>query len=203
MKKSVLIVTLGCILLLLLTGCPSTPPPQNVALPEEEYEQAKKLRSKIEKFGLKEYSAEDFQAGETSFKVGEENYNKDNQASKDAFDAAIVSYRSVIRAGLKSLVAKSFDDADKIKQQADTIKANVAVKDDYVAAKEIYDKAKAEMDAGNDEEASDLFIQAKELFDGVYAKAKEKRDKAEKSMAEVSSDMKSLEDRAAELEEDQ
>jgi hypothetical protein len=196
MKRNILF-TLFALLLVFLIGCPSTPP---VKAPSDEYDQAKKLKSMITKFGFDSYAPEDFKAGEEQYAAGEANYDKDNAASKTAFDSAITSYKKVMRAGIASRMKDEQNAIDEAAKKADEIKANVATPDEYNAAKATYQKAIDAANADDWENASTLFGQAKSQYEDAYNKSSQKKTKAEDAMDKAKSSIDAVASQAEELD---
>jgi hypothetical protein len=201
MKKILFLLMAG--LAVLLVSCASPPeqpePPAqpeqpvdtSVPLPEDELEEAKSLKSRVDSNGLSEFAAEEYQAAESSLREGEDAYGKDNAKAKSALEAAITSYRAVIDKAFPLKVGRSKAEVDTIRANAESVKAQVAVKNEYAAAKAKYDEAVAAMDAGSFEEAISLFAEAKTLFQDVYEKTLEKKGAAE---AEIKSSQEGIKD---------
>ena len=195
------IVILAALLALLLS-CASAPEETVFEPPDEEKAQAEALRDRIEEFGLAELAQSDYDAAEARYQEGTMAYGQDNQASKEAFDGAITYYQAVIDKAFPVLVGNAKTGADSSRRQADSIKASVAVKDDYAAAKSAYDSAVAEQQAGNYEKAAELFEQAEELFAQVYQDAKAKKDTAEQALKEALENLESSEEKAREADQE-
>jgi hypothetical protein len=198
MKRTALF-TLFCFLIFFFVGCVSTPP---VAKPEAEYEQAKKMKTMITTYGFDTYAPDDFTAGEEKFAAGENTYDKDNAASKAAFDEAIASYKIVIHAGIAAKMKDRETEIDSAAKMADDIKADVATPEEYNNAKASYEKAKEAAAADNWEEASTLFDQAKTQYEDAYNKSKEKKDKAEQAMEASKNAIDDVASKAEELEKE-
>jgi tetratricopeptide (TPR) repeat protein len=199
--RTILILTLT-VLAVVLISC-ATPPEQpdqpvdtSVPLPEEELEEAKSLKKRVDDNGLAEFAMDDYNSAEASLKEGEEAYGKDNAEAKSALDAAIASYRKVISEAYPAWSRRSRDEVEGIKTNAENIKAPVAMKSEYAAAKAKYDEAVAAMDAGDYEEAISLFTEAKSLFQDVYEKTLEKKAAAETDLKATQDGIKDAEERA-------
>ena len=204
------LVSLAGLLLSCTTPPPAAPaPPQPPAvekkvppLPEAEYVRAKELKGKVEKYQLGALVPEAFQSAEKSFQEGEAAYKQDNEKAKSSLDQAIAAYRQVIEKGFPLLADRKKAETEAVKDQADSIKANVAVKEDYDKAKALYDQALQERKAGAFEKALELLAQAKDLFADAYAKAKAKKDRAEESLRASQEGLKQVEAQAAEAEKE-
>jgi hypothetical protein len=196
MKRNVLF-TLFTLLIFSFSACVSTPP---VAKPESEYNQAKKMKATISTYGFDTAAPDDFKAGEDKYKAGEGTYDKDNAASKAAFDEAIVNYKKVIHAGIAASMKNKEGDIDNAAKMADDIKANVATPTEYNNAKASYDKAKTLAADDNWDEAAPLLDQAKSQYEDAYNKSKEKKGKAEQAMDASKNAIDSVASKSDELE---
>jgi hypothetical protein len=195
--KPNLLLTLFTLLIMILVACPSTPPVK-VDLPEQEYNNAKKLKTRVTTFGFDSYAPEEFALAEQKYKAGEDSYNKDNAASKTAFVEAIDNYKKVMKKGIAARMKDRQGEIDDAAKMADDIKANVATPEEYNKAKEAYTKGVAAANDDNWEEAEPLLNNAKTLYNEAYTKSKDKKDKAEKAME---SSKQAIEDAKARNEE--
>lgn len=192
-------IGIAAAVLALLAACASAPEP--VPAPDEEYDQAKSLRSRIEEREFAQYAQSEYEAGESAFSAGETALEaEDNASAKSEFDAAIVSYQNVIRAGFRAIAGSRKQQADTEKVRADEIKADVAVADDYAAALEIYNQAVAAESAGDDETAAELYENAATLFLAVYEEAEAKRARALEALDRASRRVDGVDTRREQLE---
>ncbi len=201
--KKIMSMFITIVLFLIMISCATTPekePEPAAALPESEYDQAKGLKKKVEKYGLGEYVPDEYRTAEKKYSDGEAAYNKDNASSKEYLDEAINNYRIVIEKGFPIVAGKKREEIETIKKQADDIKASVAVKDDYEKTQEVYDSALEEKRAGNYETALELLEKARGLFEEVYKKTEQKKERAEKSMEDSRKGIESAEERAEEAQ---
>jgi hypothetical protein len=173
-----------------------------VPLPEKELAEAKSLKTTVDNNGLSEFAKEDYQQAESKLQEGEAAYGKDNAKAKTALDAAIASYRTVISKAFPLKTGSSQAEVDTIKSNAEAIKAPVAMKSEYAAAKAKYDEAVAAKDAGNYEQAISLFAEAKTLFQDVYDKTKVKKEAAEAEIKSAQDGFKDAEEQALAAEEE-
>jgi hypothetical protein len=172
-----------------------------VPAPEGELAEAKELRDRIVRFGLDKTSPEEFAKAEGLYKTGEAAYGKDNTAAKAALDESIASYKEVIRSGFSEVIGKWKADIEAAKREAEEVKAPVAVPEDYGAAESAYQAAlQAEKD-GEYEKALEEFDRAKSLFVTARNRAIEKRQMAEKALAEAKAGLSRTEEKAKEYEE--
>ena len=175
---------------------PAPPPKATVGLPEQEYAQAKELKTKVDRYGLGSYVPEEYEQAEASLADAEKAYQKDNVAAKRALDEAIRGYNAVMTKGFPLLVDDRRREADAAMAQADSIKAQRSVPDAYARAKAKYDEAVAAREAGDFEKAAAAFEEARRLFQDAHMQAKAKKDRAEQSMRSTQEGLQDAEQRA-------
>jgi hypothetical protein len=166
--------------------------------PESEYKEAKELRAKISQYDLGRYAQDDFDKAEESFKEGESFYNKDNDKSKTALKEAILGYKKVIEIGFPAYLDDKIYVVESIKQEAEDLKAPVAVKSEYRSANAVYEDALKSKDKGDYEKSSDQLDDALDQFQSVYDMTLAKKEKAEQNLAEANAMIEELEAAAAE-----
>lgn len=209
------IIYLGAVVgaLFLVISCASTPPQQPkpetpqpqaaqpaAAAPDTELAQAKSLQQRVDALGLGTYDPEDYAAANKDFQAGQDSYGKDNAASKKSLQAAISEYNAVISKGGPLYLAKLQEQTEASKKAADDLKASVAVKDDYATANGLYKKALQEKDAGDIENASGDFSQARDDFDAVTKVAQQKKDAAVQALQSAQQDKSASEQKAADAQ---
>ncbi|MGA2641581.1 MAG: hypothetical protein ABSG21_11850 [Spirochaetia bacterium] len=174
---------------------PEAPQPQAVqpvqpaaGTPDAELAQAKSLQQRVDALGLGTYAPDDYAAANKDLQAGQDSFGKDNAASKKSLQAAIAEYNSVISKGGPLYLAKAQKQTEASKKAADDLKASVAVKDDYTTANDIYTRALQEKDAGDIENASKDFAQAKDDFDSVAKVAQQKKDAAVQALQSAQQD---------------
>jgi hypothetical protein len=212
MKKTLFWAALAAALLF-AASCKSAPPvtpepePQvepekpAVAAPAAELAKAKELKARADTYGLADYAPEEYAAASKDLSAGEAAYGKDNAAAKASLDKAITGFNAVISKGGAALVERIRADATAAKKAADDIKAPVAVKDEYAAALEVYNRAEKEKAAGDMEKAGADFAEARDLFDAAYQSAREKREQALKAIQETDEALVQSEQKAVEAQE--
>lgn len=184
----------------LLAACASGPEP--VPAPDEAYETAKTLRSQIQEFELAQYAQSEFDSGETQFAAAEIAYNTEEFAAADeGFNLAIDSYTEVIRAGFRAIAGARQEEAETQRARADEVKASVALADEYADALDVYNRAVAEAEAGNDQEAAVLFESAAGLFAQVFEDASDKRQQALDALGRVDERIENLDVQRETLEQ--
>jgi hypothetical protein len=215
MKKAIPWVVLAAALFLAVS-CASTPPekpkepeappvkvePEKpaIAAPEAELAKAKELKKRADAYGLGDYAPAEYEAAVNDLAAGEAAYGKDNAASKQSLDKAVDGFNAVIAKGGGLLVDKIQERSSASKKAADDIKANVAVKDEYAEALEVYNRALQDKAGGNLEQAGGGFAQAEEMFGKVYETAREKRENALQAMKEAEQVQAESEQKAADAE---
>jgi hypothetical protein len=214
MKKTLFWAALAAALLF-AASCASTPPqkpqpepqvqaqPEKPAVPapEAELAKAKELKSKADRYSLADYAPDEYAAAVKDLAAGESAYGKDNAASKQSLDKAISGFTAVISKGGALLVEKIQAQSAASKKAADDIKAPVAVKNEYAAALGVYNRALAEKAAGDLETAGNDFAQARDMFDAVYQKARDKREQALKAIQQTDQALTESEQKASEAQQ--
>jgi hypothetical protein len=180
---------------------PAAQPAPAVPDPEAELNQAKTLQKRIDDYGLSTYDADDYAAGTKALAAGQDTYGKDNASAKQSLQAAITAFNAVLTRGVPLVLADAQAKTDASKKAADDLKASVAVKDDYAAAAATYQKALQEKDAGDLENASKDFADAKSAFDAVAVTAGQKKDAATQALAAAQQGVTDSQQKAAEAEQ--
>ena len=212
MKKILVILALAVVLA--LASCATAPEPEPAAvpeqpaaepapqpkvaagLPEKEYSQAKELKTKVDRYGLGDYAPEDHAQAEQKLAEAEKVYQKDNAAAKKALDESIRAYNAVISKGFPQLTDERQKQANLARSQADSIKSQRALPDQYARAKAKYDEGVAALKAGDFETAIAAFDEAQRLFQDLYVQVKAKKDRAEQSIRSSQEGLQDAEQRA-------
>jgi len=103
----------------------------------------------------------------------------DPKAAGDAAAESLLRYRLVLAKGWELTAGQNRSAAERFKVDAEAIKAQVAVKDEYAEAKAVWDAAVAASASGDNESAAPLFEQSEYMFQEVYVTAAAKRAAAE------------------------
>lgn len=115
---------------------------------------------------------------ETAFKASQDLLKTDANGAATSVDEAILRY------GIATQTAREYYAGDRRKSSEDamarasSIKAQVAVKDEFAAAQALYDQAAAAQAAKDYDGAAGLFDKAGAAFSSAYTHAKVKMDKA-------------------------
>jgi hypothetical protein len=110
-------------------------------------------------------------------------YDKgDLPGAKAAADEALTRFDQVIKNGWVSRIEEKQAAANEAKAAADNVKANVAVKQDYDSALQVYNNAQRSLRSGDYAIAAELFDQSGGLFVKAYDNTVIKRDKAQDSI---------------------
>jgi hypothetical protein len=172
-----------------------------VSSADTKYQISTKLRDKAIKYNLKKYAENEFNDAEKDY-MQAKNYMDTKKSFKAdrLLDQVNKKYQIVLDKGFPLCAEdKSKDTADKIKI-ADSIKSNVAVKDLYSDAQKSYADAEKFKDSKDYENAIDTYQVAQDKFDNVYKTAKEKKDKAEKSIDATDNAFKEIEKNSLEVQ---
>jgi hypothetical protein len=173
-------------MLFLFSGCSTTPEKTGTTTGIDKsspaydaYTNATNLRNKVEKYGFATLAPDDYKNAEEKYKSGMTVYSMDSVSAKQAFTDAADKYRVIIKKGIAGKSSDYEKDIDTASKKADTMKASVALAEDYKKAKEKLKKAGELVKADDWEGAETLYIEAKAGFDNLYVRAKEMRDKAQ------------------------
>lgn len=156
----------------------------------KKYSECLALKDKIEKNELKSFD--------------EANYNKANEIVEDftnplklsnvsgnamleKIDTAYKAYKSVIFKAYKSKARDARENAYKAKRNADSVKAGVAAKAEYLKAAEEFKAGDSNFAIQNPESALKNYENAEVQFTQVYEFVKIKREAAQKAMDEAKS----------------
>jgi hypothetical protein len=121
-------------------------------------------------------------------------FGSDPKASLSAADEAALRYKLVMQNALGYYMADRKTVSEAERDRASSIKAEVAVKDDYEAAVSLYAEAEARRAADDAEAAAALYDRSAAAFTAAYDSAKLKMDSA---MSEIESLDAALETAAA------
>ena len=211
--KNLMKYAVPLLLALLIAACASTPETATEAVPEEkaekaatvgkpeaEYGRASELKALIERYSLEDYAEAEYAAAESDYDQGVKAYGSDNAASKKSFDSAIEGYGKVIEKAFPAFTRTRRERTESYKKQADDLKAPVAMKTEYAAAKAKYDQAvKAEAD-GDYESAARLFEELEATFKDIYEKTKDKKEKAEEAIRSTEEELSKAEELSKEAD---
>jgi len=208
MKKTVISILpiILVSLLFLIFSCETTDETVTITdddseMTEDEYSELKRMKALVDKYGLKEFVPEDAQAAEEKYQEVENLYGTDKKAARKAYLQARAKYLVVMEKALPLFAEKRKKETDEIKISAEKIKANVAVKEEYQEALELYNQALLEKEAGNYEKSAELMEEAKAKFDVVYKMAKEKKDKSDSAIDKLNKEQLEYEKDEGETEE--
>ena len=175
------------------------------SVPQKEFDDATALRKRASRYEqVKAYENE-------SFNVAEENYTKADDIIKEkrkkewpdaktALLTASENYQKVIDNGMPAYASDLKTDIDKTVKEADNLKAQVALKERYQAASELYNDAVSAVSESDYDNGLAKLENAKKEFDSIYEEVKVKHDESLKSVEELRSRLKKLEDMAKENE---
>ena len=169
--------------------------------PDTKYQASTKLRDIAIKYNLKKYAENEFNDAEKDYAQAKSYMDsKKNFKADRLLDQVNKKYQLVLDKGFPPATEdKSKETQDKIKM-ANDIKANVAVKDLYSDAQKSYDDANKLKDAKDYPNAIDTYSAAEGKFDNVYTTAKDKMERAEKSIATTDQAFKDFEKSSQEIQ---
>jgi len=148
------------------------------------------LKKSIEDKDYAKWDSGNYQLADNKYQAEDGFWSSGNPADRasgvEALDEAILRFNLVVQKGRETAVATVKDKTDASKQRSEDIKANVAVKDMYDSAQELYTEGSSELAAKDYEAAADSYGRAGSGFDDAYQAASEKRASAEAAMKESS-----------------
>lgn len=159
------------------------------------------LRDRIEWQDYAKWDSGNYQLAENKYAAEEGLWASgtgDRALGIDMLDESILRYNLVVEKGRQSVAVDTKVRTDDSKARAEEIKAQVAVKDDFAAALEIYKEGEAKLTEGDYEEATAAFEQADAAFEAAYESAADKRAKA---LAAMEAAAAATEDSARKAEE--
>jgi len=147
---------------------------------------ASSLRDDITDKDFAKWDSGNFQLADTKFQAEDgfwaSEKPEDRAAGTDALDESILRFNLVIQKGREMLASTVKDKTDVVKQRSEEIKANVAVKDMYEAALNLYNEGSSQLAAKEYEDAASAFDRSGAAFEEAYQAAAEKRATAEAEM---------------------
>jgi hypothetical protein len=147
---------------------------------------AGELKATIEDKDFAKWDSGNYQLADTKYQ-SEEGFwasekDEDRAAGVDALDESILRFNLVIQKGREMAVGVVKEKTDDSKQRSEEIKADVAVKDMYESALELYTEASNQLASKEYESASEAYDRAGAAFEEAYAVAAEKRAKAQEAI---------------------
>jgi hypothetical protein len=127
---------------------------------------------------LAKWDASDWNLAETRYQASQAAFEGDIAASAASVDEALLRYGLARSAALEYYSGDRQKASDAERARAAGIKSEVAVKDDFAAAQELYAKAEEAKSAKDYESSSALYDRSASAFASAYSKAKVKMDGA-------------------------
>jgi hypothetical protein len=147
------------------------------------------LRQSIEDKDFAKWDSGNFQLADNKYQAEQGFWASGNAADRasgvDALDEAILRFNLVVQKGREMAVAVVKAKTDESKQRSEEIKANVAVKDMYDSAIQLYNEGASQLAAKDYEAAVGAYTDAGAGFDAAYQAAAAKRATAEAAMKEA------------------
>ncbi|MDR2177504.1 MAG: hypothetical protein LBP20_05620 [Treponema sp.] len=141
---------------------------------------AYKVREQVEFYNFERYDPEGFTQADNVALAAIDAYDGDKmEAALDAAEECLVRYTVILNAGMKTYAGERRAAADTERRFSLEKKANVAVKDDFAAAQNVFDSAEKGFQKEEYLEASRLYFQAEFAFVEAAAAAERKRLLAE------------------------
>ena len=174
-----------------------------VSSPETKYNSATRLREKVHKYNLQQYAEEEYNIAEKNYQEAKEliDSKKNNKADKK-LDEVNKKYQSVLDKGFPPCTEYRNKIVKEKKEMALEIKADVAVKNEYKEAEQIYNEALDYKEKKEYEKAIDTLNLAEEKFINAYDTAEDKKIRAEKSIKSTEDAFEKIKNDAKNLEEE-
>jgi hypothetical protein len=147
------------------------------------------LRGEIEEKDFAKWDSGNYQLADTKYQAEDGFWSsekpEDRVTGADALDEAILRFNLVIQKGREMVAGAVKETTDGSKQRAEVIKANVAVKDMYETALDLYNEGSSQLAAKEYESAAEAFDRSGKAFDEAYEAAAEKRSAASAAMKDA------------------
>jgi hypothetical protein len=147
---------------------------------------ATELRASIEEKDYAQWDSGNYQLADTKYQAEDGFWASGDEADRasgaDALDEAILRFNLVVQKGREMSVTTVKVKTDDAKQRSEEIKADVAVKDQYAAAMELYNEGASQLAAKEYESAAEAYDRSASAFEEAYQAAAEKRARAEEAM---------------------
>ncbi len=154
-----------------------------ISSPDAKYNIANKYKEIIKKYNLQKYDKDDFENAEKNYNEAKKYMeSKKNSKADKSLTEANKNYKAVLDKGFPLCTEEKNKEVDEIKKNAEDIKANVAVKDQFTDAESTLKEAIKNKEQKDYEKAIELLELAKQKFDQVYKDASFKKEKVEKSI---------------------
>jgi len=147
---------------------------------------ASEVLANIEDRDFAKWDSGNFQLADNKYQAEDGFWASENETTRaggvDALDEAILRFNLVVQKGREMTASTVKSAADEARQRSQDIRANVAVKDMFDAAQELYAEGSSELAAKNYEAAAYSFDRAGTGFNEAYEVAADKRAKAQEAM---------------------
>jgi hypothetical protein len=163
---------------------------------------AYQARKEITTHGFETYDSENFEKAEEAGTNAVDAYDKgDIKGAREGADEAQLRYNLVLNAGWENFAADYGTAAEEERQHALDVKGNVALRDSFNAANEIYEQGEASLEAEKYAEAAALFQQSEAQFAEIARVTEEKRTLAEAAIREAAERAEASDEAARRAEE--
>jgi hypothetical protein len=147
------------------------------------------------------YDSENFNKADEIGRAAVNDYHSGNiEQARDGAEEAGLRYNLVLRTGWASYAAARGAAAGVERQKALDLKANVAVREEFNIAADIYSQAGASLQAEKYEEAAVLYTQSEARFIVISQTAAEKRQEAEEALQAAEQKMRESDETARRAE---
>ena len=159
-------------------------------------------RQEIVTRGFDAYDPDDFSKADDSGDAAIAAYKAgDIKGAKDSADEAQLRYNLVLNTGWASFAAEKGTAAGTMRQQTIDAKGNVASRNEFNAADDVYNQAETAMKGEKYSDASDLYQKAEAQFADVMKLTEDKRARAEAAIQEAADRAAASDEAARQAEE--
>jgi hypothetical protein len=158
------------------------------------------FQNKSVKYDLKKYALEDFDALEKKIdELKNIDQTKNNFKKTQIINEIKKQYTNILKKTLPTCSNEKYDITKKIKDDADELKANIALKDKYVIAKKTFYDADKYREEKKYDKSIELFLEAEEKFKEIYLETKSKKDRVTSAVEDLEKKLKDLENNNQEI----
>ncbi|TVQ23992.1 MAG: hypothetical protein EA383_12500 [Spirochaetaceae bacterium] len=202
-RKTLLYIIVGS-LLLFMGACASAPEeePEIPVVDDVAQNEAAALRETIIEYGLDEYEADEFAAGDAQFSAGTANLVDDPESAGENFRMAIGHFETVISRGFPTLLGEREEAAEAVREEALAARADVAAATVFSSADTKLARAQTQRADGSFEASFVSFNEATVEFADARDTAVERRERAQAALDRANQRLEEAEERARELDEE-
>ncbi|TVR71801.1 MAG: hypothetical protein EA427_04120 [Spirochaetaceae bacterium] len=163
---------------------------------------ATELRSIVQRNNFGPEAPEAYAAAETAFTAGEQAYENAPEQAITLYEEASTHYRSVIDQGSRARADQLRAAAHEERDRARSVRAEVAQRDRYNRAQSDLDRAETLLEEESFESSFSSFEDARSGFHTAYTAAREQRERAQRALDQLDSDLVETSGRLERMQQD-